>query len=380
MKTPTIVPLVLALLALPACTRGPVGGQEQAGPQPPVPPAPRPGAESVRTPPEPGAQPSQAPLLTQQGGQRGPALIMALPGASAAQASGTPSLQAGEQLATKGAASIVACASCHGAQGEGMAATGFPRIAGQSAYYLGKQLAAYANGARVNPVMEPIAKALNPQQIRDVSAYYATLGASASAAAGAAMVPPGAAGAPAARGRAHGGAMPGSERARMLDSVGDAARGVQACGNCHGPGGTGEPPIYPYLSGQHATYLTAAMAQWKTGGRQTDMSGQMPHIARQLADPDVAALSAYYGAMPAPPPAAQRVNVPAGSSLRPAVAAAANAPGPKAPGAAGVQGTGTEQGSPLTGGSQGSGGGGGTQGTLPPPPPAQPTPPPPVKR
>jgi cytochrome c553 len=359
MKTSTIF---LLLLALSACTRGPVRGPEQAGGQQPVPP--QPGAQSSQVP-EPGAQSTQSPLLTAQGAQPGPAQIMGLPGAAAAQAGGAPSLAAGEQLATKGAANIAACVSCHGAQGEGMAPTGFPRIAGQSAYYLGKQLAAYANGARVNPVMEPIAKALNPHQIRDVSAYYAALGATAAPAA------------PTAPATAN---ARGADRARTLDTAGDATKAVQACANCHGPGGSGEPPIYPYLSGQHAAYLTSAMAQWKSGARKTDMSGQMPHIGRQLADADVAALSAYYSAMPPPAPAAQRVNVPVGSSLRPTVAAAANAPGPKTPGAAGVQGIGTEQGAPLTGGSQGSGGGGGTQGTLPPPPPSQPTPPPPVKR
>jgi cytochrome c553 len=361
MKTPTILVL---LLALSACAPKSGRGPEQAGGQPPPAPA-QPGAQATQAP-QPGAQATQAPLLAAQGEARGTAQIMGLPGAAAAQAGGTPSLEAGEQLATKGAPNVAACASCHGAQGEGMAASGFPRIAGQAAYYLGKQLAAYANGARVNPVMEPIAKGLNPQQIRDVSAYYASLATGAA---------PGA-GAPAPERRM----ARGVERARTLDSMGDEAKAVQACANCHGPAGTGEPPIYPYLAGQHASYLTAAMAQWKSGARKTDMSGQMEHIGRKLSDADVAALAAHYGAMPPPAPAARRINVPAGSSLRPAVAAAANAPGPKAPGAAAVQGIGTEQGSPLTGGGQGPGGGGGTQGTQSPPPPTQPTPPPPDKR
>jgi cytochrome c553 len=352
MKTSTVL---LLLLALAACARSPARSPEQGGGQPAQ------GGPSAAAA-QPGAQSSQAPLLTPQGPQRGAAQMMGLPGAEAAHAGGAPSPEAGEQIATKGATNVAACASCHGAKGEGMAASGFPRIAGQSAYYIGKQLAAYANGARVNPVMEPIAKGLNAQQIRDVSAYYALLGG------GAAPV----ASAP-AKAR-------GADRARKLDSVGDAAKSVQACVNCHGPAGTGEPPSYPYLAGQHAGYLTAAMAEWKSGARKTDMSGQMPHIAHQLSDADVAALSAYYSAMPPPPPATQRINVPVGSALRPAVAAAPGAPGPKAPGAAGVQGTGTEQGSPLTGGSQGSGGGGGTQGTLPPQPPSRPTPPPPVRR
>jgi hypothetical protein len=127
----------------------------------------------------------------------------------------------------------------------------------------------------------------------------------------------------------------------------------------------GNQPAYPYLAGQHANYLTAAMAAWKNGARKTDSSGQMTHIAQALADADVAALSAYFSAQPAPPSAAKWVNIPVGSSQRPVVAAAADAPGPRGAGGATVRATGTEQGAPTTGGGQGPGGGGGTQGTQP---------------
>jgi hypothetical protein len=107
------------------------------------------------------------------------------------------------------------------------------------------------------------------------------------------------------------------------------------------------------------------MAAWKNGARKTDSSGQMTHIAQALADADIAALSTYFSAQPAPPSAAKWVNIPAGSSQRPVVAAAANAPGPRGTGASTVRATGTEQGAATTGGSQGPGGGGGTQGTQP---------------
>jgi cytochrome c553 len=267
-------------------------------------------------------------------------------------------VQAGQQVATKGAANgVTACVTCHGAQGEGNASSGFPRIAGQSDYYLRKQLAAYANGARVNPIMQPIAKAMSAEQIRDAAAYYASLGGDGGG---------GAAGAASTGASAKGGA-----RGLQLAVHGDQAKRVQACANCHGPGGAGEPPGYPYLAGQHANYLTAAMQAWKSGARKTDLSGQMVQIAHALSDDDVAALSAYFSGQPAPPPAARLVNLPSGTTARPAVAAAAGAPGPRVPGAAasGVTGSGTEQGAPVTGGSQGAGGGGGTQGTKPPEPP-----------
>ncbi|SDE43440.1 Cytochrome c553 [Massilia sp. PDC64] len=304
--------------------------------------------------PQPGAQ-GGAGSLAQQNAGGGAANALGVPGAAAAPAGGQANLQAGQQLATSGTQNgVTACVGCHGAQGEGNAAGGFPRLAGQSAAYLGKQLGAYANGARVNPIMQPIAKAMNAAQIRDVSAYYASLGDAPGAAA------PGAA--------APGGTTPpatGSDRGSVLSAIGDSAQGVQACANCHGPGGVGNPPAYPYLAGQHANYLTAAMAEWKNGARKTDSSGQMTHIAQALADADVAALSAYFSAQPAPPSAAKWVNIPVGSNQRPVVAAAADAPGPRGAGGATVRGTGTEQGVPTTGGGQGPGGGGGTQGTQP---------------
>jgi cytochrome c553 len=339
MKTWLITSLMLALAL--ASWRSAEGGQGGAQGQQPAAAA-------------PGMQPSQAPVLTQQAAEAGPAQALAQPAAAAMQASGAANPQAGQQLATQGAPNgVTACVGCHGAQGEGNAAGGFPRLAALPAYYIGKQLAAYASGARINPVMAPIAKALGAPQIRDVSAYYASLGGTAAPATSAPAAATGAA----------------SARARKLAQVGDDAMGVQACVNCHGPGGTGEPPIVPYLTGQHASYLTATMKQWKSGERKTDPSGQMPHIAKALPEADIVALSAYFSALAPPPPAVRMVNLPAGSLARPAVAAAPGAPGPKGPGGAGVFGSGTEQGAPLTGGSQGSGGGGGTQGTLPPPPP-----------
>lgn len=257
--------------------------------------------------------------------------------------------QAGQTIASKGAANgVTACLSCHGAQGEGNAAANFPRLAAQSAVYLGKQMHSFADGSRNNPVMSPIAKAMNAQQIADVSAWYASI----------ATAPPSAPSPPRKPGD------PRQLRGQKLATVGDEAIGVQACINCHGPGGTGEAPTYPYLAGQHAGYLSAAMGEWKSGARKNDPSGQMTQIARKLGDADVAALSAWFAAQPAQA-SALRVNLPAGSTARPAVAARNDAPGPKGTAAAPGQGVGTEQGSPLTGGNQGQGGGGSTQGTNP---------------
>lgn len=263
----------------------------------------------------------------------------------------------GAQLAAQGGQGAPACASCHGAAGEGNAASGFPRIAGQSYRYLVHQLESYANDTRKNAVMAQIAKALNAAQRSQAAAYYASLAPNGVAAAGA----------PASAGSATAAARPASapagnaRRGGELANVGDEAKWVQACANCHGPGGIGEGSI-PYLAGQHADYLVSALNEWRDGSRSNDPTGQMPLIAKALSDADAQGVAAYF-AQQSPPLRAIDAAAPAASAA--AVAASAVTSGPRTPasGAASgatLQGTGTEQGSPLTGGGQGQGPGGGS--------------------
>ena len=87
------------------------------------------------------------------------------------------SIEAGRRLATQGDPEqrIPACTACHGNTG---LAT-FPRLDGQHAPYLARQLLLWKaglNAVTVNgAIMAPIAKRLSDKQIRDVSAYYGSL-------------------------------------------------------------------------------------------------------------------------------------------------------------------------------------------------------------
>ena len=51
------------------------------------------------------------------------------------------------------AARVLACASCHGAEGEGTSDVYFPRLAGKPAGYLYNQLVAFREGRRKYPPM-----------------------------------------------------------------------------------------------------------------------------------------------------------------------------------------------------------------------------------
>lgn len=75
-------------------------------------------------------------------------------------------LEAGKKKAAE------VCAACHGPDGNS-ASGDFPRIAGQHKDYLAKSLRDYKSGARKDPVMAGFAGALTPQDVVNLSAYFA---------------------------------------------------------------------------------------------------------------------------------------------------------------------------------------------------------------
>ena len=121
--------------------------------------------------------------------------------------------------------------------------------------------------------VSPIAKALSPDDIADVAAYYAGVNA---------PFLPLAKGEPAL-----------IQRGEQLAKVGSAAKDLPGCNNCHGPGGTGEPPTIPYLAGQYARYIAFELEMWQRGYRKSSRE-VMFMIATKLDDQDIAALAAYY--------------------------------------------------------------------------------------
>jgi len=226
---------------------------------------------------------------------------------------------------------VQACVGCHGNQGQGNPDAGAPRLAGQSAYYLSKQLDSYANGSRRDRIMEPIARGLPPELRADVAAHYASIDAPFDEGAG--------------RQRT-------SERGRVLADEGDNRLGVPACRNCHGPGGVGEPPNIPYIAGLDAGYHTAELTAWKKGTRTNDAGQQMFRVATALSAEDISAVAQYYASLTPPKPAP------------PNLVQAASRPNKMAPGATPTtepggkreRSVGIEQGAPMGGGSYGKGG------------------------
>lgn len=70
---------------------------------------------------------------------------------------------------------VPACAACHGAEGKGLSAAGFPRLAGQHAAYTEKQLEAFYSFKRTNDgdtkIMRDIASRMHETEMKAVSDY-----------------------------------------------------------------------------------------------------------------------------------------------------------------------------------------------------------------
>lgn len=73
---------------------------------------------------------------------------------------------------------VPSCTGCHSPKGLGNAPAGYPRLGGQHADYIAKQLKAFRGGERVNDdqkVMREVAKGLSDAEIASVAAYIAGL-------------------------------------------------------------------------------------------------------------------------------------------------------------------------------------------------------------
>ena len=173
--------------------------------------------------------------------------------------------------AKAGKAKAVSCAGCHGADGNS-ANPSWPKLAGQHADYIAKQLADFKAGKkRSDPLMAGQVAGLSSQDMADLGAYYATKTGSQ----GGADEKLAAAGAKLYRG-------------------GNKKKGVAACIACHGPSGAGNPAAkFPKLNGQHAAYVEKAMKDFRSGKRTNDANKMMQNIAEKMSDKEIKAVASY---------------------------------------------------------------------------------------
>ena len=68
----------------------------------------------------------------------------------------------------------VTCAACHGTSGVSVNDL-WPNLAGQKTGYIQKQLKAFRDGTRVDPLMSPVARMLTEEDVQQLAAYFAGL-------------------------------------------------------------------------------------------------------------------------------------------------------------------------------------------------------------
>lgn len=179
--------------------------------------------------------------------------------------------------AEAGKSKSVTCAACHGADGNS-AITMYPKIAGQHADYIYKQLKEFKLGmesggkqGRYDVAMSPMAMPLSDQDMKDVAAYFSSQTTKA-------------------------GSTPENvvTEGQYLYRGGDMERGIPACQACHGPRGVGQSLAgFPKISSQHPEYIKAQLEKFRSGDRNNDMNGMMRDIAVKLTDKDIEILSKY---------------------------------------------------------------------------------------
>ncbi|MDD5578513.1 MAG: c-type cytochrome [Methylobacter sp.] len=208
---------------------------------------------------------------------------------------GSSSIVHSEGNINAGKEKAASCAGCHGENGNSMVGT-FPKLAQQHSSYLQKQLHAFKDGSRNNPIMSPMAMALTDDDIVDIAAYYAAQKISANA------LPVADAGNEDEKPASEAGTGKTTDAENTVQKLlaqgsdlyrnGDIGREVSACIACHGPSGEGnKPAAFPALKSQHADYLIKALSDFKSGARSNNPDNMMHMIAKKMTDEEIKAVA-----------------------------------------------------------------------------------------
>ncbi|MGL6113011.1 MAG: c-type cytochrome [Rubrivivax sp.] len=160
------------------------------------------------------------------------------------------------------------CFVCHGADGESSSPV-FPRLAGQHARYIERQLADYKSGRRVSSTMKPMVDDLTPADFKALGAYFESRKPQTHKVDDAELAQVG----------------------RFIFVRGNPFSGVAACAGCHGAKGGGTETL-PRLAGQHAQYTENQLKAFNKRERSND-NAVMHSIASKLSELELKSVAAY---------------------------------------------------------------------------------------
>ncbi|MDP3865682.1 MAG: c-type cytochrome [Rhodoferax sp.] len=167
----------------------------------------------------------------------------------------------------------LSCARCHRKNAVGRADSDTPRLSGQHAAVIIKQVLDIRSGLRANPPMQPMVteERLSLQALADIAAHLQALPVTGALGKG-----------------------PRSGVARGKELFG------KDCASCHGAAGEGNATIFaPMVAAQHYTYLVREL-EFIRDGIRGNSNPAMAALLKTYAQDDLQAVADYLAQVPAP--------------------------------------------------------------------------------
>jgi cytochrome c553 len=164
------------------------------------------------------------------------------------------------------------CRGCHKADAAGVTDGTYPRLTGQHASVVIKQVTEVRGGVRINPKMEPFSAdhAVSPQEIADISVFLASAETTRE------------------NGKGEG----------DFVALGQKLYEEGKCMKCHGRNGEGNPDkTYPVIAAQHYGYLKREMEYIQRGVRGNSHP-EMVRAIRHYSHRDIEAMADYLSRLP----------------------------------------------------------------------------------
>ncbi len=159
------------------------------------------------------------------------------------------------------------CQACHGKDGNSETPD-CPKLAGQYAAYIRKEIKDFQSGSRRDPTMTDIALRLtNEQDLLDIAAYFASQDK-----------------------------MKGSNVLAKNEAGRKRFTGGNGCQTCHGINGKGlapNNPRAPVIGGQHKSYLVKQLKDFRSDARTNESTGMMGMIADLMSDAQMEEVASY---------------------------------------------------------------------------------------
>lgn len=166
------------------------------------------------------------------------------------------------------------CQGCHGEDGISFEPL-IPKLAGQYAKYISKQLRNYQAGTRTHQIMSAMAATINDDDLADIAAFFAS------------------------QNKMKGNGKASDSIGKNIFLNGDISRMIVGCINCHGVNGKGITPntsMFPVIGGQQREYIRGQLINFRAGDRSNSPNGIMNRITKTLSDTEIDSLADFVSA------------------------------------------------------------------------------------